>query len=149
MRDSRSLPYSVALGQHIKKLRIKRGFTQKELAIMLLKDESTISLYESGKREPNLRTIVKLARCLSVSIDDLLKFEDWSVDDEKTVNKRRARLKSIFYLKGLTTKEAAERSGITRSYMDAILNGTRDLPVKTAKKIASALQFDWTLFYED
>lgn len=52
---------------------------------------------------------------------------------------------------GLTTAEAANLSGISQSYYSLIENGTRGNPlnVDIAKKIASALNFEWTQFYDD
>lgn len=47
-----------------------------------------------------------------------------------------------------TQKEVASRAGITRHYYTMIANGTRQPSVKAAQKIAKALGFDWTLFFE-
>lgn len=52
-------------------------------------------------------------------------------------------------LKGFTQQEVADTSKISRSYYSGIENGTRNAPVRTAKKIAAALGFDWTLFFEE
>ncbi len=48
-----------------------------------------------------------------------------------------------------TMAEVAEQSGISESYYSMIENGVRNLPVSTAKKIASVLGFKWTKFYDD
>ena len=58
-------------------------------------------------------------------------------------------LKEIRKRKGMTQRDAAIASGICRSYYSAIEEGTRNVPVPTAKKIAAALGFDWQRFYED
>lgn len=50
--------------------------------------------------------------------------------------------------KGFTQLEAAEKAGISRSYYSGIELGTRNVPVKTAKKVAAVLGFEWTLFFE-
>ena len=51
--------------------------------------------------------------------------------------------------KGLSQKQVAELSGISRyRYLDIETNGYEP-SVKTAKKIANALGFDWKWFYED
>lgn len=51
--------------------------------------------------------------------------------------------------KELTQDQAATLSGISRSFYSEIENGTKDPSVKTAKKIARALGFDWTIFFKD
>ena len=45
--------------------------------------------------------------------------------------------------------EVAAKSNISESYYSMIESGNRDVPVHTAKKIAKALDFNWTKFYED
>lgn len=45
--------------------------------------------------------------------------------------------------------EVAKGSGISESYYSMIESGERNVPVDTAKKIAEALGFEWTKFYED
>lgn len=52
-------------------------------------------------------------------------------------------------LKGLTQQDVAKLAGISRSYYSGIELGTRNAPAKTAKKIAAALGFDWTVFFEE
>jgi putative transcriptional regulator len=48
----------------------------------------------------------------------------------------------------LTQGQVATLSGISRSAYSNVENG-RGLSVKLAKKIASALKFDWNLFFEE
>ena len=63
----------------------------------------------------------------------------------------RTWLKDIRTSKEFTQGQVAEATGMTRAYYTRIENGTRghSLPVETAKKIATALCFDWRLFYPD
>lgn len=49
----------------------------------------------------------------------------------------------------MTQENVAEKSGISRVYYTRIENGDYNVPVDTAKKIAEALGFDWTKFYEE
>ena len=51
--------------------------------------------------------------------------------------------------KNLTMAEVAAKSNISESYYSMIESGNRNVPVHTAKKIAKALDFNWTKFYED
>ncbi|MBP7213301.1 MAG: helix-turn-helix transcriptional regulator [Anaerolineaceae bacterium] len=49
---------------------------------------------------------------------------------------------------GLTQQEVADAAQIKRSYYGLIENGERTPLPHNAKRIASVLDFDWTLFYE-
>lgn len=54
------------------KLRKEKGFTQGDLAYMVGVRAMTIYYYEAGVREPNNKTLRKLATALSVKVDDIL-----------------------------------------------------------------------------
>ena len=60
----------------LRELRKARGITMKELGDMLGVSESTISLYENGKREPSYELLLKIAEFFNVSVDYLLRGED-------------------------------------------------------------------------
>lgn len=60
------------LGDNIKGLRIKKGLTQEELGKILNKTKNNISQYETGKREPDIETLVKLSDIFDVSISDII-----------------------------------------------------------------------------
>ena len=59
-------------GVFIKELRIKEGYSQKELASLLNVAQNTVSQYENGIREPDNETLVKLSEIFNVSTDYLL-----------------------------------------------------------------------------
>lgn len=65
--------------ENLKEARLKSGILQKDLAENIGVAKSTYSLYESGKREPNVDTIKKIASSLNVSADTLL-----GIDNEPT-----------------------------------------------------------------
>lgn len=48
----------------------------------------------------------------------------------------------------ITQEEAAKKSGIARTTYAMIEQGERDPSVAVAKKIAQALGFQWTIFFE-
>ena len=58
--------------ENLKDARLSAGLSQKDLAEQLGVAKSTYSLYESGKREPDVARIKKLAEILGVSSDALL-----------------------------------------------------------------------------
>lgn len=70
----------------IKKARLKSGYSQKDVANAVGVAKSTYSLYESGKREPNVDTIKKIASFLNTSGDILLGIEDSDITTEKQNN---------------------------------------------------------------
>lgn len=65
--------------ENLKEARLKSGISQKDLAENIGVAKSTYSLYESGKREPNVDTIKKIASSLNVSADTL-----FGIDNEPT-----------------------------------------------------------------
>lgn len=48
----------------------------------------------------------------------------------------------------MTHEEAAQKAGVERSTYTKAVNGY-PVAIRTAKKIASAFGFDWSLFYHD
>lgn len=56
----------------LKELRLKKGISQLKLAMDLSMNQNTISRYESGAREADYATLIKLADYFNVSIDYLL-----------------------------------------------------------------------------
>ena len=60
------------IGQKIKELRKKNGFTQEELAGSLGVTFQSVSKWETGATTPDLGLIVPLAQILNVSTDELL-----------------------------------------------------------------------------
>lgn len=63
------------LGKRIKQLRIKQGLTQEKLAESAKIDYSYLNLIESGKRNPSIKVVVKIARALRVSLSELFAFK--------------------------------------------------------------------------
>lgn len=58
---------------NIAKLRKAAGFTQEVLAKKMNVDQSTVSLWESGKSKPQRKLHKKLAKLLGCTVDELLK----------------------------------------------------------------------------
>ncbi len=62
-------------GKRIRELRKKQGLTQEKLAELAGIDYSYLNLIESGKKNPSLKRITKLARVLKVSLPELFTFK--------------------------------------------------------------------------
>ena len=56
----------------LKELRKQKNISQLRLALELNTNQNTISRYESGKREPGLKELIKIADFFDVSTDYLL-----------------------------------------------------------------------------
>ena len=60
------------IGQNIKKIRKSKGLSQIQLSKISKVAQSSISEYETGGVEPNLRTLIRLAKALGVSVESIL-----------------------------------------------------------------------------
>lgn len=68
--------------ENLRSLRKQKGMSMKELGDLVGVSESTISLYETGKRKPDPDMLVKLASVFYVTVDYLLGREPKETDDE-------------------------------------------------------------------
>lgn len=57
----------------IKKAREKRGLTQKQLSEMIMVNQSTVAMWETGKSVPRATNLLKLSNTLNCSVDELLR----------------------------------------------------------------------------
>lgn len=69
--------------KRLKELRVNYKLTTRELANKLNLAQSTISLYESGKRQPDYDTLKKIALFFNVTTDFLLENNDKAFDFPK------------------------------------------------------------------
>lgn len=56
----------------LRELRKKHKLSMKEFGLIFGLSESTISLYETGKREPDISTLIKMSEYFNISVDELL-----------------------------------------------------------------------------
>lgn len=61
------------LGNNLKRIRIRKGISQGDIARSLKVDKAFISNIEHGKTNPTLATIAKLAKAVGVAIEELMK----------------------------------------------------------------------------
>jgi len=55
----------------IKKYRLKKKLTQAELAKKIGKSQICISLYETGRRKPDIYVAAKIAKALETTLDNI------------------------------------------------------------------------------
>ncbi len=62
----------MAFKDTLKQLRTQKGLTQKQLAEITNLSQNAISMYESGRREPDMKTLSALAQALDTDMNHLL-----------------------------------------------------------------------------
>lgn len=78
--------------ERLRELRKSKGISLKELGAIIGVAESTMSLYESGKRQPDYETLLKLAEYYGVTVDYLLRgSEEEQLPEELVILNRKAR----------------------------------------------------------
>ena len=65
----------LAVAERIRKLRVEHGFNQDEFAARANLHRSHYGFIETSRREPQLRTLVRIAQALGVSLSTLLDIE--------------------------------------------------------------------------
>ncbi len=61
------------IGKNIKKLRLKKGLTQLDLAVVCNFEESSIGRLENGNTNPTIKTLLKVSNALGIKLYELLK----------------------------------------------------------------------------
>ena len=64
----------INVGKQIQKLRESKGLSQQDLAAKCNFEKSTMSRLETGRVNPTLSTLEKVAKALDVSIVELFRF---------------------------------------------------------------------------
>jgi transcriptional regulator with XRE-family HTH domain len=65
------------LGKRLRELRLEHGLSQKELGEKLGFCNQSISFWETGQREPDLDSLVRISKYFEVSSDFLLGLEEY------------------------------------------------------------------------
>lgn len=81
------------LARTLRKLRVNAGFTQQNMADALNINRSTYTYYETGKTEPDIRSLQILSKVLKVDIDIFLEDEHTAVDFFQDSMRRRPKKK--------------------------------------------------------
>ena len=65
------------LGKRLRELRIEKHISQKELAVIIETNNSSVCDWECGRSEPGLDVVIKLCKYFEVSADYLLGLTDY------------------------------------------------------------------------
>ena len=112
--------------ERLRELRLEKGFTQGSLAKLINSSRSTLANWETGKFNPDLKTIEKLSEILGVSTDYLLGKIDKEEENKEPLS---IRLKKLRALLGITQEQFAKRSEIPLEIITAIENNQEVDPV--------------------
>jgi len=66
--------YLISLGKRIKGIRLQKKISQTEIAYRCGFDKSNYNTIESGKRNPTIISLLKIAKALDISLIDLFQF---------------------------------------------------------------------------
>jgi transcriptional regulator with XRE-family HTH domain len=108
-QDLPRAPKSVAIdkdqvGQRVRAIRQKRGLTQQELADLLGTNQSHVANVERGERGVTLHQIVKMAKALQVSTDEIL-LGDKAAKDSTPASVDRRFLRRLQRISSLPRRE--------------------------------------------
>lgn len=65
-----------SIGLRIKTMRLSRKMTQADLALAIGQSQSSITMYESGRRRPDFETLEALADVFNVTLASIVSDED-------------------------------------------------------------------------
>ena len=125
----------MTLGKRIAARRQSLGLTREALADAVSIAKSSISEWESGKREPRLPTLEKIAAVLDTTIEALM--HDGPAEAEAYGD----RIKRMRRARGMSAEDLAEATGISPATIYRYENGsTEDLKLSTIERLAEALR---------
>ena len=115
-------------GDNLKKLRTEMGITQTELAKVIGVKPSTVGMYETGDRQPNLEIEEKIADFFNVSLDYLRgKTEKKPPDNVKDAVDK--------ILKGEIYHLNQRNQALLMTYYQALLDTQKDDPTDIKGKL--------------
>ena len=115
----------------LKELRISKGFTHSELGKKVGVSQNTFTNWENGSREPNFKTLRKLANVLETTIDYLLGEEEMTVQLVFA-----SRLKVLRVSNGYSQTQIAQSLGTVQGVVSKYECGIREPDLKMLVKIA-------------
>jgi len=93
---------ALTIGRRIRQLRTERGMTLEQLAGLIDRAPSQLSMFETGKREPKLTLLQVIARALGTTIDALLEGEPLDERSTMEIALERAMKGSTFQALGIS-----------------------------------------------
>ncbi|MDG4982873.1 helix-turn-helix domain-containing protein [Lactococcus lactis] len=126
--------------EQLKTLRKINGLTQKELAENVGVQQGAINKWESGKTEPNIEMLVRLAECFDVSLDYLMGGKMKNITEEFSLCLKKLRMK-----RKLSQKQIAEKLMISQQQYSKWESGIITPNAETLVRLAD--YFDVSIDY--
>ena len=130
------------IGHNLKKIRKSKRLTQEKLSEITQISMASIQRYESGKRQPNIQTINKIAEALGVPVSEIL-------GSNATTNNIGTKIVSAQTINNISHEELAERTGIDEKYLRIIKSNQVNPTNEELNKIASVLDYPLSYFTEN
>lgn len=99
-------------GKRLKQIRIERGLQQEDVAEILNLHRATISRYENNQREPDINTLINIAKHFDISIDWLLGITDRKV----SVNNLNSQVNNFTDLYEIYSSLSSEKQALLRAF---------------------------------
>lgn len=131
---------NLQVGLMIKHYREKNNLTQKELAEKIDKSESTVRMWELGKSEPDLETLILLANIFDIEINELFALDNAILPQGNFVSSDKKaitiRLKELRKQANKTQAEIAQMLEVSFQAYSNWENGNRQADYDTLIKLA-------------
>jgi transcriptional regulator with XRE-family HTH domain len=146
-----------ALGNQVRALRLAHRWSQQDLGNRTAIDRADISRVESGRKNITLEVLWRLASALEVHWSDLLDEriigtpEAWraSASFAEQLRAFGTRAYQARVLQRLSQQGLAERSGLGRSAISWIEDGTQNVTLETLSRLAIGLGVHWSDLLDD
>ena len=110
------------IGQRIKTMRLSRGMTQADLARAINQSQSSITMYETGRREPDFETMEAFADVFNVPLASLMSSDVSSYDPVYSDQPKNDEIRLLIRgLNKLTPEQIEQATNVFRA-MFAITN---------------------------
>lgn len=120
------------LSQNLKCLREQRGMSQQELAEVLEISQAAVGNWENEHREPDLKTIIRLAQYFGVSLDDFI-----LKDLRPPIPRYASNLAYLRKKNGMTQQEIANLLGYSgKQGYNTVEKGKAKMSVENLEKIS-------------
>jgi len=144
-----------ALGQRVRAARTAHGWSQQNLSNRTEIDRANISRIEGGKQNITLEVLWRLANALQLHWADLL--DDRIGETPRTPRRPFKTHLSAFGVRAcaarallrLSQQALADQTGIGRSTISGIEDGTQNITLETLSRLATGLHLHWADLLDD